>query len=295
MLTEDREQTRRSFREKWAKNVDAAFVNTQTEGSVLQSWILNRNGFANLAELGAYLAPKKRVLDAGCGNGRVTALLASSYDGPIVGIDLNAAPVAEANLAEFKNVTVREKDLLGDLTDLGEFDFIYCQEVLHHTADPRRSFLNLANQLAPGGEFAIYVYRVKAPLREFADDFVRDAIKDMPYEEAMQESKSITDLGRILSELKDEIEVPEVKVLGIKAGKYTPQRLMYHFFLKCFWNDELSEHENIVINYDWYHPATSTRHTFEEVAEWFEAAGLKIVQEFEDEYGITMRGVKATA
>jgi SAM-dependent methyltransferase len=293
VLQNDSEQTRRSFREKWAKNSDAGFRNTLTEGSVLQNWILSRNGFANLTELAAFLKPKKRILDAGCGNGRVTALMASSYDGPVVGIDLNAAPVAAANLSDLTNVTIHEKDLLGDLTDLGEFDFIYCQEVLHHTADPRGSFLNLAKRVAAGGEFAIYVYRIKAPIREFADDFVRDAIKDMPYEEAMVEAKSLTDLGRILSELKDEIEVPDVKVLGIKAGKYTPQRLLYHFFLKCFWNDELSEHENVVINYDWYHPATATRHTVAEVEEWFGAAGLTVVHTFEDEYGITMRGIKS--
>jgi SAM-dependent methyltransferase len=290
---DDSDQTRRSFREKWANNADAAFRNTLTEGSVLQTWILNRNGFADLDALAAHLAPKRRVLDAGCGNGRVTALLASVYPGPVMGIDLNAAPVAAANLAELANVTIREKDLLGDLTDLGEFDFIYCQEVLHHTADPRGGFLNLAKRLSAGGEIAIYVYRVKAPVREFTDDYVREKIKDMPYDEAMAQAKAITELARALSAVKDEIDVPSVPVLGIKAGRYTPQRLIYHFFGKLFWNDELSEHENIVINYDWYHPATATRHTMAEVAGWFADAGLNIVHRFEDEYGITMRGVRA--
>jgi SAM-dependent methyltransferase len=286
----DSEQTRRSFREKWANNADAGFRNTMTEGSVLQNWILSRNGFGSLQEFGTYLAGKTRVLDGGCGSGRVTALMASVFDGTIVGIDLNAAAVARVNLEDAKNVTIHEKDLLGDLTDLGMFDFIYCQEVLHHTADPRGSFLNLAKQVAKGGEFAIYVYRVKAPIREFADDYVREKIKDLPYEQAMEQSKAITELGRVLSEFKDEIAIPDVPVLGIKAGSYTPQRLLYHFFLKCFWNDELSEHENVVINYDWYHPATATRHTVSEVEEWFSAAGLEINHTFEDEYGITMRG-----
>jgi SAM-dependent methyltransferase len=285
-------QTMRSFREKWAKNADAAFRNTLTEGSVLQTWILNRNGFASLEELRAHLVGKKRLLDAGCGNGRVTALLASVFDGPVVGIDLNAATVAQSNLQDLPNVSVAEKDLLEDISDLGEFDFIYCQEVLHHTADPRAAFLNLSLLLSPEGEIAIYVYRVKAPIREFADDFVRDAIKDLPYEEAMLAARTITDLGRKLSELTEEIEVPEVKILGIKAGNYTAQRLLYHFFLKCFWNSQLSEQENVVINYDWYHPATATRHTIEEVEEWFAAAKLDIVHSFEDEYGITIRGVR---
>ncbi len=50
-------------------------------------------------------------------------------------------------------------DMLGDLAPLGEFDLIYCQEVLHHTADPAAAFRNLVGRLRPGGELAIYVYR----------------------------------------------------------------------------------------------------------------------------------------
>jgi len=69
------EQTFTSFRDKWENNPDLAFAMTQREGSEIHSWILNRNGFADSEALRAYLADKKRVLDAGCGNGRVTALL----------------------------------------------------------------------------------------------------------------------------------------------------------------------------------------------------------------------------
>lgn len=88
--------------------------------------------------------------------------------------------------------------------------------------------------LSLGGEITIYAYRLKAPICEFADDIVRDAIKDLPYEEAMRAARAITDLGPKLSELTEEIEVPEVKILGIKAGNYKAQRLLHHFFLKCF-------------------------------------------------------------
>jgi hypothetical protein len=62
--------------------------------------------------------------------------------------------------------------------------------------------------------------------------------------------------------------------------------------MKCFWNDELSFEENAVINYDWYHPQLATRHTVEEVRGWFASAGLDVVHEFVDEYGVTMRGVR---
>ena len=250
---EKQEQTYVSFFDKWNNNKQLAFQETLRNGSDIFNWILTRNGFLNAQALSAYLSTKRRVLDAGCGNGRVTALLAS-HAAPtleIVGIDLTAAAVAHDNLSAYPNVRTQSKDLLSDLRDLGKFDFIYCQEVLHHTSDPKRAFLNLCGQLDINGEIAIYVYKQKAPIREFADDMIRSRISTLPYEEAMTAMNEITNLGKVLTELKASVTVPEVKILDIPAGEYDVQRLLYHFFLKCFWNPDLSQDENVVINYDW--------------------------------------------
>lgn len=288
----EKEQTFVSFREKWQNNRKLAFSETLKEGSDIFNWILTRNGFPGPEAFLRYLAPKRRILDAGCGNGRVTALL-HAYASPVaglVGIDLTAADVAAENLECLDRVSVKQKDLLGDLTDLGTFDFIYCQEVLHHTADPKQAFLNLCGRLDDGGEIAIYVYKKKAPIREFADDMIRDRISNLPYEEAMAAMAEMTDLGRALTDLNVKVTVPDVKVLDIPAGEYDVQRLLYHFFLKCFWNPNLSHEENVAINYDWYHPQLCTRHTLEEILGWFGEAKLRVVQSHVDFYGITVRG-----
>ncbi len=289
--------TARSFGDKWHRNRDLAFAQTLDEGSNFFRWILGRNGFASPEELRAQLAGCKRILDAGCGNGRVTALLARYADpaAEIVGIDLTAADVAAENLREQPNVTVKQRDLLDDMSDLGAFDFVYCQEVLHHTASPQRAFANVASLLAPGGKLAIYVYKRKAPVREFTDDQVRDVIADMPYERAMEECRRITEIGRELSALGATITVPDVPSLGIEAGDYDVQRFVYHFFMKCFWSDELDAEANAVVNYDWYHPQLSTRHTLDEVRGWFRDAGLAVVHEHVDPYGITVRGTAPRA
>jgi len=290
------DNTARSFRDKWEQNPALALAQTLDERSEIYRWILGRNGFGDAAGLRAYLAGKARVLDAGCGNGRVTALLRSHSDPTdteIVGIDLVAADVARANLGQTPNVKLLQKDLLENLADLGQFDFIYCQEVLHHTADPERAFQNVASLLAPGGEIAIYVYAKKAPVREFVDDFVRARVAQLPYEEVIRVSEQITALGKSLAEAKTEIEVPDIPALGIVAGRYDVQRFIYHFFMKCFWNPELSFHDNAVINYDWYHPQLCSRHTLEEVRGWFARARLVVTHEFVDFYGITMRGKRA--
>jgi SAM-dependent methyltransferase len=245
--------------------------------------------------LTAWLAPRGRIMDAGCGNGRVTALLAqhAPKTSDVVGIDLTAAHVAHENLRAFPNVTTFEKDLLGDLSDLGQFDLIYCQEVLHHTSDPKKSFLNLVSLLAPQGEIAIYVYKKKAPMREYADDYIRDRIKDLSYQDAQHSMRQLTEFSKILTDLNVKVTVPDVDILEIKAGEYDVQRLLYHFFLKCFWNDEMNFDDNVAINYDWYHPQLCTRHTQPEIQGWFKDAGLTITHEHVDFYGITMHGKKA--
>ncbi len=294
--------TARSFSDKWTKNPHLAFAETLRGGSDIQQWILSRNGFASPAALRAHLASCTRVLDAGCGNGRVTALLRELAPPAceVVGFDLVAADVARENLRDATHVRIEPGDLLADLRHFGEFDFVYCQEVLHHTGDARAAFLNVADRVRAGGEIAIYVYRRKAPIREFTDDYVRDHIAAMSYTEARAVSAEITELGRVLSSQRINgepvrVTVPAVPTLGIDAGTYTLQRFLYHFFMKCFWSDDLSFDDNVAVNYDWYHPEDATRHDLDEVLGWFESAGLRVIHSHVDPYGITVRGLRAAS
>ncbi|MDA7822732.1 class I SAM-dependent methyltransferase [Opitutales bacterium] len=142
MPQDQEKQTVNSFRDKWIKNKDLAFTDTLKESSNIQKWILRRNGFNSLKEFQEWLVDRGRILDAGCGNGRVTALLQANTNSTqqIVGIDLSSAEVAAENLKSLKNVDIHTKDLLGDLTDLGHFDLIYCQEVFISHIRPVRSF-----------------------------------------------------------------------------------------------------------------------------------------------------------
>lgn len=287
--------TENSFRDKWEKNQDLAFENTLREGSEIQNWILNRNGWQTKNNLKKFLSDKKRILDAGCGNGRVTALLRELSDNvtPVVGIDLVAHLVAGNNLKKYTNIETYQADLLKDNSKFGKFDFIYCQEVLHHTKDPEQAFKNLVlNNLNDNGTIAIYVYKKKAPIREYADDYIRERIINLPYEDALKNCNQITELGKALSDLKMKVKIPKVDLLEIEEGEYDIQRFIYHFFLKCFWSNELSFENNAAINYDWYHPQNCSRHTIEEIRLWFNNLNLKIIYEFSDFYGITMHGVK---
>jgi SAM-dependent methyltransferase len=289
-----RQQTNQSFKSKWDHWRTWGFSEETSENSDVLAWILKRNGIVGFEGLTTWLEGRSRILDAGCGNGRITALLAkhahSSAD--IVAVDLASYEVARSNLGNYKNISVVQGDLLSDLTFCGEFDFIYCQEVLHHTGDPKVAFENLVKLLAPGGLIAIYVYKEKGPVREFTDDHIRNMISGLNLHESLEIVNEITSFARDLSKYETVIKVPRLRALGIEAGDYTVQRLLYHFFFKNFWNSQLSFEENQAVNFDWYHPSIATRHKVEEVRNWFSSASVDIVWEFVDEYGITLHGLK---
>ncbi|MDP2683946.1 MAG: class I SAM-dependent methyltransferase [bacterium] len=293
-MNKSKTNTKKSFSDKWNNNPKLAFTESLKENSEIFNWILNRNGFKNSKEFRYYLKNKESILDAGCGNGRITALLRkySPLTTKITGIDLTSAHIAKNNLKKFNNIKIIKKDLLENLTNLGKFDFIYCQEVLHHTNNPKKAFLNLCKILEPAGEIAIYVYKKKAPIREYVDDLIRYQISDLSYNKAIKACKQITDLGKMLSKNKIKIKVPDVDILEIKKGTYDLQRFIYYFFMKCYWNNNLTHNENTAINYDWYHPQLCFRYTIEDIQKWFKDANLKIIHEFTDFYGITMRGRK---
>jgi 2-polyprenyl-3-methyl-5-hydroxy-6-metoxy-1,4-benzoquinol methylase len=294
-MADRRDQTNQSFRQKWTAGSVAFLDTTVQEKSEIFSWITQRNGFQTPSEFSKWLLPRKRILDAGCGNGRVTNLL-RSYSDPktrIVGVDFSAHNVAKSNFSSLPNTSFEYADLMDDLTQLGSFDLIYCQEVLHHTQDPKKAFFNLVEILEPGGEIAIYVYRKKSEIREFSDDFIREKIEKLNYEEAKEVITQITDFAKSLSQIPESFSFPDLPILGIKASDLTIHRFIYNNVFKNFWNEELSYEENYLINFDWYHPSICSRHTLDEAKSWFTEAKLFVIHSIEDDYGITIRGTKS--
>jgi SAM-dependent methyltransferase len=105
-----------------------------------------------------------RILDAGCGSGVSTEYLVHLNPlAEVIGIDLSAGTLAVAqercqrsgvaDRVQFKQLSLFDADQLP-----GKFDFINSVGVLHHTADPIRGIQALAQKLAPGGIFHIFVY-----------------------------------------------------------------------------------------------------------------------------------------
>ncbi len=119
------------------------------------------NDFA-AAELGAAvaglgLAPGMRVLDAGCGTGRVLQRLAEAVgtDGLAVGIELSAAHAQAARAAAPAHAAVLQSDLLRTCIAPRSLDLVWALNTLNHLRDPVAGLAALGKLLRPGGRIAL--------------------------------------------------------------------------------------------------------------------------------------------
>jgi SAM-dependent methyltransferase/uncharacterized protein YbaR (Trm112 family) len=290
---DDQAQVQDAFGHKWTRQ---PWWGIEGESArVMEEWLLPRYGWSDRAAYEAFLSRRRRILDAGTGLGREALRMAlANPRAEVVGLELSRCvdeAAAHARRRGIRNVEFVQADLMAPPFPPASFDFILSEGVLHHTPDTRAALHSLARLLAPGGEIAFYVYRKKAPLREFADDHVRQRLQGLSPEEAWALMEPLTRLGQALAELESEVDVPEdVEVLGIKAGRHDVQRLVYYAMFKCYWNGRLTFDENVHVNFDWYYPRYAWRHTEEDVRRWLAEAGLRVVHERIEESGITIRG-----
>lgn len=295
VVTEDQgqKQTEESFGYKWQQE---SSYDTPAVHASARAWLVARYGFADVEALQRFFADRRCILDAGCGSGFSTALwMTPEWQGATwVGADISVAiDVAQKRLAGGVDRHFVQADVLQLPFRDGVFDTIFSEGVLHHTPSTERALKALIPLLAPSGELMFYVYRKKSPIREFTDDYIRDVIAALPPEEGWAALRPLTRLGQALAELQAEVEVPEdIPYLGIKAGRYDVQRLIYWHIAKLFWNADWPFEANNHVNYDWYAPRYAHRQTEAEVRRWCAEGGLDIRHFDVQEAGFTVRAIK---
>ena len=107
------------------------------------------------------ISPGMRVLDAGCGPGKVTSILRKKIqpDGNILGVDYSVERIDYAeehyNSGE-PDIDFRVHDLRNPLADAGLFDLIWVRFVLEYNrAESKKIIENLTACLKPGGRLCL--------------------------------------------------------------------------------------------------------------------------------------------
>jgi len=291
VTTEEQEQTRNTFSFKWSLRESYESKESQAR---LKHWLFEKYCDGDAAILDTWLAGgNKTILDAGCGSGFSALLFFEKHldNNDYVGIDISdSIETAKIRFEEQGfNKYIFAQSSISDLPiQANSIDLIFSEGVLHHTDSTEQSMRHLARALKPGGYFLFYVYKEKSAIREFTDDYIRNALKDMNDEQVWEALKPLTKLGIALGELNVKVDVPEIPFLGIQAGEYDVQRLLYWHVMKMFYEPTYNIEEMNHINYDWYRPMNCHRHTPEEVKKWCKKAGLDIERFCVQNSGITV-------
>ncbi|MFA5629223.1 MAG: class I SAM-dependent methyltransferase [Dehalococcoidales bacterium] len=101
------------------------------------------------------IADKSDLLEIGCGTGAVSKYIAETYDGNIIGLDIDDKQIQE-NLKKIKN-RPNLKFIVADALELpfedNSFDVVLSFGVLHHIDGWQKALAEVNRVLRPGGYF----------------------------------------------------------------------------------------------------------------------------------------------
>jgi arsenite methyltransferase len=282
-------QTADIFGYKWSRRES---YESEHFDAFMHDWLVKKYHLP-ISESWEQVISGRRILDAGCGSS-LSALalfgdhLKTSY---YLGVDISES--VEVARQRFESRALLGDFLQASILDLpqevGTFDVIFSEGVLHHTDSTEEAIKYLSRFLKVNGLFVFYVYSKKAPIREYVDDMIRAKISELSDEEAWNALTPLTLLGKTLGEMNQTVVISEdIKLLEIPAGEYNLQRLFYYYIMKMFYREDFSIEEMNHINFDWYRPENCHRQTPEEVRRWVIESGLTVESLNVEESGISV-------
>lgn len=199
----------------------------------------------------------KRVLDAGCGMGRYSYVLARLGARAVIGMDLHdGVYMAERLTRSLGTVRLVKGSLFAVPFRPESFDTVVSIGVLHHTGDTLGAFRNLLPLVKPGGAVFVQVYTT------------RGAAKDR------RSARLLALTNRLPKSLLYALCVPVVVAMYVPVLK-SLVRLVNHFVPVVSFGKRRTFWRNVADTYDWHCCPFRTTHTPQEMCRVFQDAGLE--------------------
>ncbi len=244
---------------------DSFSLQWQNHGDQDKTWFkddlaLRRDEFAQSLDVEPAALAGRLVLDAGCGNGRLTAAVAG-YGAEIVGMDLSGSveraqanrPRAAGERAPF--VHFIQGNVLEPPLAREAFDFVHSSGVIHHTPDPEGALRALLPRARRRGKLYIQLYRKREAWVGLPNQLLRLITTRLPVR-----------LLYRLCWLAVPLHTALVMVVARLRGETSPLATASHG-------------ERALSLFDNFSPRYQFRYTAEQVARLFRAAGLDDVRD----------------
>jgi 2-polyprenyl-3-methyl-5-hydroxy-6-metoxy-1,4-benzoquinol methylase len=132
----------------------------------------------------------KKVLDAGCGNGRWSWTLCKC-GAKVTAVDVSLSSVEETTklCSEFSGFQVHQHDIIQKINMPTAFDMVFSYGVVHHTGNTFQAVKNLTECVKPGGRLFLMVYGEPRPdhLEDYIEinqyEFLRRKLSSMDFDE----------------------------------------------------------------------------------------------------------------
>jgi len=241
----------------WGNAIDGSFLEISYEYPVSEERYMSWRDFAcKFLRVEPRYFESRTILDAGCGTGWL------SYTMARLGARVISTDLADSSLDLTSRILSglgNTKVIQADLTELPfrkeSFDSIVSLGVMHHTPNTKQTFLRLSKLLKPNGEFFIHVYERVQPRKENLTEMVRKIIHLFPKDVQLEICKHLLTVDfRLLKEHPAKRKFYRLLNLIIMLSK-TPEE-----------------------SFDAYSPKYNHRHTYDEVASWYEEAGFSEVE-----------------
>jgi 2-polyprenyl-3-methyl-5-hydroxy-6-metoxy-1,4-benzoquinol methylase len=137
---------------------------TDSAGSIFHTsqpnaerYVLNTRGFGTHQAMVSLIHRGARVLDVGCADGSLGAVMRRERNATVVGLesDLAASALAAAALDDIVVGDLRDPGVRSAAAAKGPYDQIVLGDVLEHTTEPDIVLRQLRPLLGPGGSFVI--------------------------------------------------------------------------------------------------------------------------------------------